>query len=92
MTELQICKRAEMHTPYIICACVHTAVTGSTAVTCRGNSGSHHCHIQGSQVTQLLHAEVTGDHTAVTYRGHRKLHTFYMERSVGSHRGRKIIQ
>ncbi len=65
MTELQSCKRAkllltEMHTPYIVCVCVHTAVVGRTTVTWRGHKGhttvthmshrqSHNCYRERSQ-------------------------------------------
>ncbi len=62
MTELQSCKRAkllltEMHTPYIACVCVHTAVVGRTTVTWRCHRGHTH---ESQAVAQLLHAEVTG--------------------------------
>ncbi len=38
LSELQSCERAkllltEMHTPYIVCVCEHTAVVGRTTVT-----------------------------------------------------------
>ncbi len=62
MTELQSCQRAklllaEMHTPYIVCVCVHTAVVGRTTVTRRGHSGHTH---ESQAVAQLLHGEFTG--------------------------------
>ncbi len=62
MTELQSCKRAkllltEMHTPYIVCVSVHTAVIGHTTVTRRGHRGHTH---ESQAVAQLLHAEFTG--------------------------------
>ncbi len=69
MTEMQSCKLAkllltEMHTAYIVCVCVHTAVT-------REVTGGH------TAVTYMSHA-------TVTYRGHRKSHSCYMERSLGA--------
>ncbi len=62
LTELQSCKRAkllltEMHTPYIVCVCVHTAVVGRTTVTRRGQRGHTH---ESQAVAQLLQGEVTG--------------------------------
>ncbi len=83
MSELQSCKRAkllltEMHTPYIVCVCVHTAVVGHTTVTWRGQRGHTH---ESQAVLQLLHGEVTG----VTHMSHRQSHNCYRERSQGPH-------
>ncbi len=62
MTELQSCKRAkllltEMHPPYIVCVCVHTAVVGRTTVTSRGHRGHTH---ESQAFAQLLLGEFTG--------------------------------
>ncbi len=72
MTKLQSCKLAkllltEMHKAYIVCVCVHTAVTGEvteghTAVTYMSHAAVTYW---GHRVAQLLHGEVTGGHTAV---------------------------
>ncbi len=58
----------EIHTPYIVCVCVHTAVTW------RGHRGHTTAH---TGVTQLSHTGVTGKTTAACrdHRGSYNCHT-----------------
>ncbi len=65
LSELQSCKRAkslltEMHTPDIVCVCVHTAVVDRTTVTWRGQRGHTH---ESQAVAQLLMQRSQGSHT-----------------------------
>ncbi len=81
LTVLQSCKRAkllltEMHTPYLVRVCVHTAVVGRTTVTWRGNRGrttvthrshrqSHNCYMERSQevTTRVENERITIHHS-----------------------------